>query len=73
MKLSKALVTELITQVVAIASVIAHQKLSSGDLAIAIAIFTAVESIGAIVAGQFATAARIESLAREIRIFTQGR
>ena len=73
MKLSKALVTELITQVVAIATVIAQQKLSPDDLVLAVAIIGAVEAVGAVVAGQFASQARIESLAREIRIFTQGR
>jgi len=73
MKLSKALITQIITHLVAIGTIIAQQKLSPDDLAIAIAVFAAVESIGAVVAGQFASQARIESLAREIRIFTQGR
>ena len=73
MKLSKGLVTELLTQLVAIATIVISRYVAPDYLDIALAIVAAVEGGGNALGVYFVQQGKIEELRAEIRAVARGR
>ena len=73
MKLSKGLVTELLTQLVAIATIVISRYVAPDDLDIALAIVAAVEGVGNALVVYFVQQGKIEELRAEIQAVARGR
>ena len=72
-KLSKGLVTELLTQLVAIATIVISRYVAPDYLDIALAIVAAVEGVGNALVVYFVQQGKIEELRAEIRAVARGR
>jgi len=72
-KLSKGLVTELLTQLVAIATIVISRYVAPDYLDIALAIVAAVEGVGNALVVFFVQQGKIEELRAEIRAVARGR
>ena len=73
MKLSKGLVTELLTQLVAIATIVISRYVAPDYLDIALAIVAAVEGVGNALVVYFVQQGKIEELRAEIQAVARGR
>ena len=73
MKLCKGLVTELLTQLVAIATIVISRYVAPDYLDIALAIVAAVEGVGNALVVYFVQQGKIEELRVEIRAVARGR
>jgi len=72
-KLSKGLVTELLTQLVAIATIVISRYVAPDYLDIALAIVAAVEGVGNALVVYFVQQGKIEELRAEIQAVARGR